>query len=180
MKKVLLLLIAVLMNCYFVFSQPVYQLPNGNFNNWPDNVTVPDGWHTFNTASGSFNSLVNPIQHSRAADRTGGTNCYSCKIYPKKVMGIATANGNFTTGRVNAGSMSASDVTGNYNYSDITGGYCQSFVGYPATSSSVKARLSAIIHGNYSLHDPADDETKVVASAYSEFARTTSSENGIS
>lgn len=185
MKKVLLFWIAVFVT---VCANAQYQLPNGDFENWPgNNTSVPDGWHTFNTATGSLASMVSSaVQHERASGHSGQ---YSCCIKPRNVFLGIIANGNFTTGRINAGSMSASDVTGNYNFSDITGGYCQTFTGYPdslsfwasmyATDASLEASLTASIHGNYALHDPIDDNSKVVASISKPFTRTTSSSSSL-
>lgn len=184
MKKVLLFCIAVLVT---VCVNAQYQLPNGDFENWPDANSVPSGWHTFNTATGSLASMVtSAVQHERAAGHTGQ---YSCCIKPRNVFLGIIANGNFTTGRINAGSMTASDYTGNYNFSDITNGYCQTFVGYPdsisfwaslyATSSSLEASLTATIHSNYAMHDPIDDNSKAVASMTKHFSRTTSSSGSV-
>lgn len=185
MKKVLLFWVAVLVT---VCVNAQYQLPNGDFENWPgESTSVPDGWHTFNTATGSLASMVSSaVQHERAAGHSGQ---FSCCIKPRNAFMGIIANGNFTTGRVHAGSISASDVTGNYNFSDISEGYCQTFTGYPdslsfwaslyATDASLEASLTAIIHGNYAMHDPIDDNSKAVASISKYFSRTTSSAGGV-
>jgi len=184
MKKVLLLLIVVFIS---VSSFAQFQLPNGGFENWSDANSVPSGWHTFNTATGSLASMVSgAVQHERAAGHSGQ---YSCCIKPRNVFLGIIANGNFTTGRINAGSMSASDFTGNYNFSDITNGYCQTFEGYPdslsfwaslyATSESLEASLTATIHGNYAMHEPIDDNSKAVASMSKQFSRTTASSSSL-
>lgn len=185
MKKVLLFWIAVFVT---VCANAQYQLPNGDFENWPgENTSVPDGWHTFNTATGTLAGMVtSAIQHERAAGHSGQ---YSCCLKPRNVIFGIIANGNFTTGRINAGSISASDFTGNYNFSDIVEGYCQTFTGYPdslsfwaslyATDASLEASLTATIHGNYAMHDPIDDESKAVATVTKHFSRTTASENAV-
>jgi len=134
--------------------------------------------------------MVNYTQHSRANGHSSG---YSCCIYPRNAMLGIMANGNFTTGRVNAGSMSASDVSGNYNYSDIDNGYCQAFNGYPdgirfwasfyATGNgtylgaNAQAQLTAIIHDNFNMHDPSNDDNHVVCSLKKQFGRTTTASN---
>ena len=86
--------------------------------------------------------------------------------------------------------MSAGDTEGNYNYSDIGTDHCQPFTGYPdklrfwasfyATSGSVQARVSAIIHDNYAMHDPINNNSHAVCIAEKEFVRTTSSSSNAS
>ncbi len=185
MKKVLLFWIAVFVT---LCANAQYQLPNGGFENWPgESTSVPSGWNTFSTATGSLAGMVSSaVQHERASGHSGQ---YSCCIKPRDVFLGIIANGNFTTGRINAGSMSAADVTGNYNFSDITGGYCQTFTGYPdslsfwaslyATDASLEASLTATIHDNYALHDPINDNSKVVAAISKPFTRTTTSSSAV-
>ena len=182
MKKILLLLIALGLNCYLAFSQ-VYQLPNGGFENWSGNATsIPTGWHTFDDGTGSY---INYTQNQHTRISPGHNNSqHCCKINARNVIFGIIANGNFTTGCVNADDMSAGG-SGNYNYTNISGNKCQPFDGYPdglsfyasfyANSGSTKARLSAIIHDNYAMRDPINNTSKVVCSMEKTFTRTISS-----
>ncbi|MBQ6764216.1 MAG: hypothetical protein IJP45_03405, partial [Paludibacteraceae bacterium] len=95
-----------------------YELTNGGFEgNWSNGE--PAGWHSFNSATGDYVSFVqNTEQFSQKSDtRPGSTGTHSAMIQTKIVVG-AKANGNCTNGQINAGSMTADDATGNYNFSD--------------------------------------------------------------
>ncbi len=138
----------------------VYQLPNGGFETW-DNNSVPTSWHSFNTADGTWASFTSN-HHSQESGRPGSSGNYSLKIYSSSVMGVV-ANGNMTTGRIHAGSTTASS-SDNYNYSNRSDGYAQVFNGTPdsmyvwtkmtAASSSTQATVRAYIHGNTDFIDP--------------------------
>ena len=158
MKKI----IVFVLNIFFIqilFGQ-VYQLPNGGFESW-DNNSVPVGWHSFNTADGSWASFASN-HHSKESGRTGSSGQYCLKIYSTSVMGVI-ANGNMTTGRIHAGSTTPSS-SDNYNYSGRSDGYAQVFNGTPdsmyvwtkmtAASSSTQATMRAYIHGNTDFIDP--------------------------
>ena len=95
-----------------------YQMPNQSFEDWhtsTGNYVEPNGWHSFESASGSLASLAgNHIEKS--TDAHSGEAC--ARIFATSIFGIV-ANGTMTTGRMNAGSMSATDKTNNA-YLDIT------------------------------------------------------------
>lgn len=106
-----------------------YQLPNGNFEGgYTDNVTigdnngnqVPNNWHWFHDKTGSIDAgtVATGDMHNYVV--TDGSN-----HYVKLVAGffITTANGNLTTGTINAGNSMAKKDGGksNYNWSDPTG-----------------------------------------------------------
>ena len=107
-----------------------YRIENGGFEGaWSNGE--PQGWHSFNTATGDYVSFVqNTEQFTRSTDvRPGSTGSQSAKIETKIVVGN-NANGNCTNGRINAGSMTATDASGNYNFSDPSeSGYNTPFVG---------------------------------------------------
>jgi len=96
-----------------------YALPNGGFEGeWTDNE--PEGWHSFGTACGLLAGFVNGnteqfVQSEQV--RPGSEGHHSALISSKMVVGIP-ANGNCTNGRINAGSMDATDANGNFNFSD--------------------------------------------------------------
>lgn len=106
-----------------------YQLPNGNFEGgYTDNVTigdnkgnqVPNNWHWFHDKTGSIGVGTVAMGDMHNYVVTDGSN-----HYVKLVAGFyfTTANGNLTTGTINAGSSSPKKDGGkkNYNWSDPTG-----------------------------------------------------------
>ena len=109
-----------------------YAVTNGGFEgNWSNGE--PQGWHSFNTATGDYVSFVqNTDQFTRQSDvRPGSAGTQSAMIQTKIVVG-ANANGNCTNGQINAGSLTATDASGNYNFSDPSNsGYNTPFVGNP-------------------------------------------------
>ena len=169
-----------------------YAITNGGFEGTWSNGE-PSGWHSFNTATGDYVSFVqNTDQFTRSTDkRPGSTGTQSALIQTKIVMG-ANANGNCTNGRINAGSLTATDASGNYNFSDPSGsGYNTPFVGNPDSlvfwakyipadknpSNPInKARAHAVITTNARYQDPeATSYASVkIADAAVNYAATTS------
>ncbi len=169
-----------------------YALTNGGFEgSWSNGE--PTGWHSFPSATGSFAGFVNGTdQFSQSTDvRPGTTGSHSVKIQTKITLG-AKGNGNCTNGQINAGSTTASDANGNYNFSDPSNtGYNTAFVGQPdslvfwakyipgggsVTDNSNKARANAVITQNARYQDPeTGDYGKVkVASAAINYSATSS------
>lgn len=147
-----------------------YELKNGGFEGgWSNNE--PTGWHSFPSATGSFAGFVSGTgQFSQSTDvRPGTTGSHSVKIQTKITLG-AKGNGNCTNGQINAGSTTATDANGNYNFSDPSNnGYNTEFVGQPdslvfwakyipgggsVTDNSNKARANAVITQNARYQDP--------------------------
>ena len=147
-----------------------YALNNGGFEGgWSNNE--PTGWHSFPSATGSFAGFVNGTgQFSQSTDvRPGTTGSHSVQIQTKITLG-AKGNGNCTNGQINAGSTTATDANGNYNFSDPSNnGYNTEFVGQPdslvfwakyipgggnVTDNSNKARANAVITQNARYQDP--------------------------
>lgn len=108
-------------NLYAKFVEPSkYQMRNGNFESW-ENVgdsEEPLQWSSFYDNTGSMASMAQGRQIEKDTDAKNGN--YSACIYGRevKVAGItaAIAQGNLTNGCINAGSMTANDPSGNYNY----------------------------------------------------------------
>lgn len=95
-----------------------YQIPNPSFETWhtsTGNYVEPNGWHSFESATGSLASLAG---HHITKSDDAHTGEASARIYATSIFGIV-ANGTMTTGRMNAGSMSASD-TQNHAYLDMS------------------------------------------------------------
>ena len=96
-----------------------YALPNGGFEGaWTNNEPV--GWHSFVSATGPFSGFVkgNTEQFVQSNEvRSGSNGQHSAVLSSKYIFGV-NANGNCTNGQIYAGSMTAADATGNYNFSD--------------------------------------------------------------
>ena len=198
-KNVLLLMTFALMSAINVLAQG-QQVPNGDFETWTyDGDNLPNNWNSFRTADGSMATLAGNSQVKKSTDtRPGSNGQYSCSIWARSVFGIV-AQGNLTSGRVHAGSATATDKE-NYNYTDRDGSTTKgdvvnpcymSFTGKPkAVKVWVKyvqggsgygvynkAKFSAIIHSDadyisYGLpeNDTPENKALVVASAVKEIA----------
>ena len=156
-----------------------YAITNGGFEgNWSGNE--PAGWHSFASADGSFASFVtsNTGQFTQQTDvRPGSTGSHSARLQSKTTFGVK-ANGNCTNGRINAGSMTADDASGNYSFSDPSNsGYNTPFVGCPDSlvfwakyvpgggtyeTESNKASAHAILTTNARYQDPETDDYSTV------------------
>ena len=171
-----------------VAASAQYQLPNAGFEQWDGgNTSEPTHWNSFATSDGSYSSLASsPHHYRRSGHRPGGTGSYYLTIYTKSILGIK-ANGNMTTGRIHAGSMSA-ESSDNYNYTQRSNSaHCQPFSGTPdsmyvwvsfyAASGSSQAQVSAILHGDNDFKAPNEENTasKYCGKAAAHFTRTTSS-----
>ena len=89
-----------------------YQLQNQSFENWhasADEYVEPNGWHSFESASGSLASLAG--HHIKKSDDAHSGSASAC-VFSTSILGIV-ANGTMTTGRLNAGSMIAADISNN-------------------------------------------------------------------
>lgn len=113
-------------------AQGIYQFADPGFEqDWTNAKEPGNGWHSFATAGGDFAWAASQSPAPVHATEGNNQSDHSVKLMSKKVLGIANANGNLTTGRINMGSMTASDATANYNFSDITGGQALEFAGTP-------------------------------------------------
>lgn len=95
-----------------------YQISNASFEAWhtsKDTYVEPNGWHSFESATGSLASMAG---HHIEKSNDAHSGQASARIYATSVFGIV-ANGTMTTGRMNAGSMSASN-TQNHAYLDMS------------------------------------------------------------
>lgn len=168
--------------------QAQFQLVNPSFESWESTAAnaKPTGWSSFPQSDGSFASLASTPQHyQRNGGRPGHSGSKYLTIYTRSILGIK-ANGNMTTGRIHAGSMSASNAN-NYNYTSRSSSYNHPFTGHPdsmyvwasfyAQNASSQAAIKAYIHGDSDFKDPNDttDHSTFCAKASTEFARTTSS-----
>lgn len=165
-------------------SSQLKQLNNSDFESWEGsgNTYEPVNWNSFGTGTGSLIGTAVSMSGVRMEESTearpGSKGAKSVKIWTGSAFGVK-ANGNLTTGRINAGAMSAADPQ-NYNFTDINDEAFSERLGtrpdsitvwakYTSTNAGSKARISAIIHDNYSYRDPSGSDSEspnhVVATA---------------
>ena len=169
-----------------------YQLPNPGFEQWDGGTTSePTHWNSFATSDGTFSGLASsPHHYRRNGGRPGSIGSHYLTIYTKSIIGIK-ANGNMTTGRIHAGSTSASS-SDNYNYTQrSTANHCQPFAGTPdsmyvwvsyyAASASSQAQVSAIVHGDNDFRAPNQESNANLycGKAQARFTRTTTSSSAM-
>lgn len=90
------------------------QFVNQGFEEWhtsAEGYVEPNGWHSFESASGDPNLVAFSGHHIEKSDK--GRNESSCARIYATDMWLAIANGTMTTGRLNAGDMSASSTKNN-------------------------------------------------------------------
>lgn len=168
-----------------------YVLTNGGFEgDWTN--AEPQGWHSFNSATGLMVDFIkNDYQFTQSSDvRPGTTGSHSALLSSTMALGVK-ANGNCTNGQVNAGSSTADDAAGNYNFSDPTNeGFCTPFNGHPdsivfwakyqpadrdASNPVNLARMNTVITTNARYQDPevGDAYTDIkIGSATTNYAAT--------
>ncbi len=97
-----------------------YHIPNGGFEDWHTSTKgyeEPNAWHSFESASGTLASLAG--HHIEKTNRLNDQATNFCaRIYATSIFGIV-ANGTMTTGRMNAGSIIATD-TSNHAFIDMS------------------------------------------------------------
>lgn len=170
-----------------------YQLPNQGFEGWhtsADDFVEPNGWHSFESASGAMASLAG---HHIAKSDDAHSGKASARIFATSIFGII-ANGTMTTGRMNAGAMTATDPANNayldmtsnaidgngdpfyvpmYSRPDSIAMWVKFSQGTP-NSDHPYATFSAVITDGSYYQDPEDkDYTNVVAKAKNNEIATT-------
>ena len=123
-------------------AQGVYQIPNSDFENWKSDKEPGNGWNSFASARTSdLNNFIASIakNQSPTPKKVQGYNSANAVALFSKDLGIAKANGNLTTGKINMGSTAPDDKK-NYNYTDLTSSvHSLLFAGTPGLS---------ILHGS--------------------------------
>lgn len=185
MKKTVL---SLLLLTAAVAASAQYQLPNAGFEQWDGGTTSePTHWNTFSTSDGSYATLASSNHHYRRnGGRPGTAGSHFLTLYTQSIFGIK-ANGNMTTGRIHAGSMTATS-SDNYNYTQRSNAdHSLPFTGTPdsmyvwvsyyAASGSSQAQVSAILHGDNDFRAPNQegDANLYCAKAVARFGRTTTS-----
>lgn len=184
MKRIVILILVM----SSIMANAQYQLPNPGFEQWDGgNTSEPTHWNSFATSDGSWASLASsPHHYRRNGGRPGSSGSHFLTIYTQSIVGVK-ANGNMTTGRIHAGSMSASSSE-NYNYTQRSNAdHSQPFTGTPdsmyvwvsfyAASGNSQAQVSAILHGDNDFRAPnqENDASLYCAKAVARINRTTSS-----
>ena len=161
-----------------------YQFPNPTFEEWhasTDKYEEPNGWHSFETATGTLAALSG--HHIEKLEDQGFNGSACARIYSTSIFGIV-ANGTMTTGRMNAGSMSVTDTSNNAyldtSKTDVDGNGDPFYMPLVARPDSLTllvkfhqgkadhpyATVSAAITDGTYYQDPQDKEyTNVVATA---------------
>ncbi|MBR1499412.1 MAG: hypothetical protein IJ615_07305 [Bacteroidaceae bacterium] len=173
----------------------VTQIGNGDFEDWrgvTSSNDAPDNWNSFQTNEGSFASFARAKQVQMVeGGRPGSNGLYCVDIWSRSVLGIA-AQGNLTTGCINAGATTASDK-GNYNFSKTSDPkksetlsripsairFWAKFVPAAENAEHPNAHMEAVVHDAYdyiTYSDPSfeSDEEKahVIAKARKDFPAT--------
>lgn len=180
-------------------SDAVYQIPNSDFESFhtatydDSSSDEPDNWHSFMSATGTWTIMVSTTAQTFSSDdvRPGSDGSSSVLIVSRSVSGIASANGTITTGRLQAGSITATstdncsfldmslddvDDNGDPFYAELDGTpdslavWVKHHVGTRSDSNAdyVYATISAIITDGTYYQDPEDEDetyTNVVAKA---------------
>lgn len=184
------------------FGTDKYQLPNAGFETYhtakvtePANPDFPDSepntassdepdyWHSFMSASGNpalvYMAGYNPVTFKSEDVRPGSTGKQSLMLKSIDLY-LAIANGTITTGRMNTGSMFASDTNSNYAWSDMSNTdkdahgdpFYATLYSLPdamkvwlkfkqgtANAEHPYATATAIINDGTEFHEPAPSET---------------------
>ena len=178
------------------FGTAKYQLPNAGFETYHTaTVTSPDDpndkatsdepnyWHSFMSASGDpglvYMAGYNPVTFKSEDVRPGSTGKQSLMLKSIDLY-LAIANGTITTGRMNTGSMFASDTNSNYAWSDMSNTdkdthgdpFYATLYSLPdamkvwlkfkqgtANAEHPYATATAIINDGTEFHEPAPSET---------------------
>lgn len=96
-------------------AEELGQLPNAGFENFHDasGTKEPNGWHSFKTCTGSLSGTAKIANNTfiESTEKHSGTNCV--KVQSALLPLNTKANGTMTTGRLYAGSMSATNKANN-------------------------------------------------------------------
>lgn len=173
----------------------ITQIGNGDFEDW-SNVTgsnhAPANWNSFETSEGSLSGFSSAQQIQMAEDHRPGSNgLYCADIWSRSVLGVV-AQGNLTTGCINAGAATAADK-GNYNFSKTSDAkksetlskiptairFWAKFVPAAANAQHPNAHMEAVVHDNCNYitysdpsYESAEEKSHVIAKARYDFPTT--------
>ena len=177
MKKLTFLCVAVMVTAALIFKaensfSQVYQLENGDFEDWPGSATTePTGWNSFPSASCELPwplsiagcGTATATRHERSTEIRPGATGYCCKIYATSALNI-TANGALTSGLMHLASTTASDhsncnetKTDDDEFNHRLNAKPDSIVFWAKVvnaDANSEACCHLYIHDNYNLKDP--------------------------
>ena len=171
--------------CFIAFSLSSFfaqqQIGNSNMEEW-DNIGVateePTNWNGFKTASGQWAPAGSQQVFRSTAIRSGASGMYCARIFSKSIFGIV-ANGTLTLGRINMGSTTVTDISANYNISLTNDpNFSEALTSIPdsivfwakyTAAENQEARIHAIIHDSFDVHDPFDAASMSHVSATAEY-----------
>ena len=171
--------------CFIAFSLSSLfaqqQIGNSNMEEW-DNIGVaieePNNWNGFKSASGDLSGFASQQVFRSIAIRSGASGMYCARIFSKSIFGIV-ANGTLTLGRINMGSTTVTDITANYNISLTNDpNFSEALTSIPdsivfwakyTAAENQEARIHAIIHDSFDVHDPFDAASMSHVSATAEY-----------
>lgn len=177
MKKLTFLCVAVMVTAALIFKaensfSQVYQLENGDFEDWPGSATTePTGWNSFPSASCELPWPLSTLgcgtatatRHERSNDVRPGATGYSCKIYATSAFSV-TANGALTSGLMHLASTTPDDnsncnqtKTDDNDFNHRLNAKPDSIVFWAKVvnaSNDDSACCHLYIHDNYDLKDP--------------------------
>lgn len=165
----------------FLWGQAQTQIPNSNFELWQNvgaNNEEPTNWNGLKSATGGLAGFTQQNLYRSTTVRPGSSGQYSARIYSRNIAGTL-ANGNLTTGRVNAADFAAAGAN-NYNFTNTADANFNAPIAdwpdslvfwakYTSANSTSTARIRAVLHDNYNYRDPstsdANSPSHVVADA---------------
>ncbi|MCL2597255.1 MAG: PCMD domain-containing protein [Paludibacter sp.] len=164
------------------------QVANSGFENWEEvytNEQEPIGWSSFRTNAGTYATLARAKQIDVSpVVRPGTQGATSAVIWARSVV-IAIANGNVTTGQIQANSMTPSNINNCNKTIRSTSDFNMPFTARPDSltiwakyvpiSTANQARISAVIHGDIDYQDPNNNSTMesyVIAKAIADYSAT--------
>lgn len=125
----------------------------------------PTNWNGFKSASGGLSGFASQQVFRSTAIRSGASGMYCARIFSKSIIGIV-ANGTLTLGRINMGSSTVTDISANYNISLTNDpNFSEALTSIPdsivfwakyTAASNQQARIHAITHDAFDVHDPID------------------------
>jgi hypothetical protein len=177
----------------------ITQISNGDFEDWrgvSNGNHAPNNWNSFETGEGGLIDYAKGQQIAMKEDHRPGSNgLYCADIYSRKVTVVIVtkdAQGNLTTGCINAGSATV-DGKENYNYSKTSDPsksetlskvptairFWAKFVPAAVNAQHPNAHMEAVVHDNYDYityckdsYESAAEKAHVIAKAVKNFPST--------
>jgi len=163
------------------------QVSNAGFELWENvatNEDEPVNWNSFRTNAGTYATVARAKQVDKSSDiRPGSTGTTSAVIWARWAT-LAVANGNLTTGQIQAGSTTPANAANHNKTIRANAAHNMPFTATPDSltvwtkyvpgNTAHQARVAAVIHGDYDYKDPSAtaDENYVVGKATLNYSAT--------